>query len=87
MRVKGQPNLDVNLKDALKNRVIVLEDANFIWEEKELREMVKLWKKGYSIEYMAEHYERDPDDVLLALIHLAKEDRIKPRKGGGFGWI
>jgi hypothetical protein len=72
---------------AKMDRVIVLEDCNFIWEAKELREMVKLWKSGMSVETMAEHFERDPDEVLLAIIHLAKDKRISGRKGGAFGWL
>ncbi len=65
-----------------KNRVIVLEDMNFIWDEWELEELAQCWKKGVNIYRLAERYERDPDEVLLALMHLAREDRIKQRDKG-----
>jgi hypothetical protein len=67
------------------NRQIVLEDLNFLWDRPELRELVQMWNKKFSVLQMAEYFERDPDEILLALIHLARTDRIKKRKGGLFG--
>lgn len=67
-----------------KNRVIVLEDLNFVWDGSELYALRKLWNKGRSIEHISDHFHRDPDEILLALIHLAREDRIEARKGGLF---
>jgi hypothetical protein len=87
MRIKGQAKNDVYFKDALLNRIIVLEDLNFIWDRSELNELADMWQKGFSIPAMGEYFERDPDEVLLAIIHLAKEEKIMTRIGGGFGWI
>jgi hypothetical protein len=69
-------------RDARMNRVCACEDLDFWWDRSELHEMKKLWKKDFSVRWMAEHFDRDPDEVLLALIHLAKEDRISARKSG-----
>jgi hypothetical protein len=41
-----------------------------------------MWKRGASCERMAAHFERDPDEVLLALMHLARDDKIGSRKRG-----
>lgn len=87
MRIKGLAKNDVYFKDALMNRVIVLEEANFIWDRSELNEMAEMWKNGVSIQKMGAYFERDPDEVLLAIIHLAKEEKIMTRSGGGLGWI
>jgi hypothetical protein len=65
-----------------RNRVIILEDADFIWDEDELEEMITLWNKGVSAKRMGAIFKRDPDDVLLALIHLAKQDLITRRENG-----
>jgi hypothetical protein len=70
------------LREPRINRVIVCEDFNFVWDEGELTEMRKMWKKGVDIEEMAECFDRDPDEVILALMHLAKEDKIHARKHG-----
>jgi hypothetical protein len=72
---------------ARKNRVLVCEGLDFWWDEPELNVIVKMWKGGLSINQMADRFERDPDEVLLAIIHLAREDLIMTRTGGGFGWI
>jgi hypothetical protein len=72
---------------ARKNRVLVCEGLDFWWDELELNVIVKMWKGGLSINQMADRFERDPDEVLLAIIHLAREDLIMTRTGGGVGWI
>ncbi|MBM4762735.1 hypothetical protein [Bacillus sp. B15-48] len=80
MRGKSRANLYLA---ARKNRVIVLEDMDFLWDEPELNELADLWERGISIKQMAYRFDReDPDEVILALLHLAREDRIRRRKGG-----
>lgn len=74
-----------NLQEARRNRVIVLEDLNFLWDQVELKLVEKMWKEGESVGSIIEKADRDPDEILLALIHLAREDKIKHRKGGLFG--
>lgn len=73
------------LREPRRNRVIVLEDLNFIWDKKELLEMVEMWEQGKSVIAISNYFDRDPDEILLALMHLAKEDRITSREGGLFG--
>lgn len=68
-----------------RNRVIVLESLNFFWDEWELNEIAKMWKSNFSVKYMADYFDRDPDEILPALIHLAKEERIIKRKCGLLG--
>ncbi|GKU81227.1 helix-turn-helix domain containing protein [Niallia sp. NCCP-28] len=63
-----------------RNIVIVLEEVNFIWDRSELKEIVQMWKKGISLWEMGEYFGRDPDEVMLACIHLAKEKRIQYRR-------
>jgi hypothetical protein len=69
-------------RKARKNRVIILEDMNFIWDTPELETVVAMWTSGESVEGIAEHIDRDPDEILLALIHLARDDKIAARKLG-----
>lgn len=78
-KINHNPNRDGYLLNPRRNRIIVLEDMNFIWEQSDLREVKKMWEMNFSIIYMAEYFDRDPDEILLALIHLAKDDRIKSR--------
>lgn len=68
-----------------RNRVIVLEGLNFFWDEPELEEIVQMWEEQFSVNYISDYFDRDPDEILLALLHLAKTDRIQKRNGGLFG--
>jgi hypothetical protein len=69
-----------------KNRVIVLEGLNFFWDEPELDEIATLWEEEFSMKYISDYFERDPDEVLLALIHLARNDKITQRRSGLLGY-
>lgn len=84
-RTKQDAVGEIYMQVSRLNRVIVLEELNFVWDETELRELELMWQKNVSIKSMSKHFDRDPDEILLALIHLAREDRIKRREGGLFG--
>jgi hypothetical protein len=80
----GRKKIEDPLRDTRMNRVCVLEDLNYYWDEPELKLIQKMWKLTLSVEYMAEHFKRDPDEVILAIMHLAREEKINRRKGGLF---
>lgn len=52
--------------------VVILDDLDFIWDEPELFKLAKMNNEGMSILEMAEAFERDPDEIFLALFHLAR---------------
>lgn len=60
-----------------RNIVVALEDLDFIWDSDELRDMVELHNEGKDIEYMAWFFNRDPDEVFIALFHLARKGKIE----------
>lgn len=70
------------LIDPRKNRIVVLEDLNFVWDEKELIKISHMWREEKSVTEIGKYFDRDPDEVILALIHLAKCNNISPRKTG-----
>jgi hypothetical protein len=73
---------DKALIDARKNRIIVLEELNFIWDEEELIDLASQWYEGISVAEMAKYFKRDPDEIVLAVMHLSREGKIGQRKGG-----
>ena len=80
---KNNNSLAVYCKhEARQKRVCVLEDLNFYWEEKELNSIKKMWIQELSVYYMAAFFDRDPDEILLAIIHLAKGKVIEKRQSG-----
>jgi hypothetical protein len=83
MEVEKEPSFKLHMPlEPRLNRVCVLEDLDFWWDEWELKDIKKMWKMELSINYMAEHFDRDPDEVILAIIHLAREEKIIRRKSG-----
>jgi hypothetical protein len=82
--IKNFPYNEGNLRDPRMNRVIVLENLNFIFDESELNEINELWDKDSSLTDIAEYFKRDPDEIFLALFHLSREKKIKRRRGGLF---
>lgn len=67
------------LIDARRNRVIVLEDMNFIWDEDELIKIAKWDAAGYDLFQIGEFINRDPDEVWAAWMHLAREGKLMKR--------
>ncbi len=62
-----------------RNTVIACEEMDFIWEQKEVREFRKLWRRGYSLYYMSEYFERDIDEVFMLVLDQSKKEKIPAR--------
>jgi hypothetical protein len=71
---------------ARRKTVVILEDIDFIWDEQELTEIKEMWDRGISIHSMTKAVGRkDPDEVLMTIIHLARKNKIKRRPDGPYG--
>lgn len=64
------------LIDARRNRVIVLEDMNFVWDENELIKIAKWDASGYDLFQIGEFLKRDPDEVWAAWMDLARQGKL-----------
>jgi len=80
----GRP-MESYFAEARKCRVIVLEDLDFVWDEEELDDIAFCWNEDMSVRTIAKRFKRDPDEILLAIIHLARDERIKQRENGLMG--
>ena len=77
---------DFLIRDARLNRVIVCEEMNFFWEQSDLNKLAFLWNQGKSPKHMAAYFDRDdPDEIIFAIVQLAKDGKIDQRRGGLFG--
>jgi len=66
------------MKKSRRNLQLVLEELDFSWDEDELLELARMNDEGASIREMNEVFEReDPDEIFLALFHLARQGRIQ----------
>ncbi|NGP46003.1 hypothetical protein G4V62_13980 [Bacillaceae bacterium SIJ1] len=57
---------------------------DFIWDDADLSDFAELWRGGMSLVGIAGHFRRDIDECALAVMHLARENRIKRRRNGIF---
>jgi hypothetical protein len=78
-------NQNVSLRSPRNIRVIVLDGLDFFWDEHELEDMAHKWEQGVSLLEIANDFKRDPDEVLLALLHLGRQEKIGRRDGGILG--
>ncbi len=68
---------------------IALMDMDLSWYADEVSRIIELWNAGAPLEHMAKEMARDPDEVGILLLDLARGKRIENREGGVFGnaWI
>jgi len=64
--------------------MIILEEIDFVWEEKDITSVQAMWKNGTGLKEVSEKVKRRPEEVFLLLMHLCLEGKIKVRKG--FVW-
>ena len=57
----------------------LFEDANLVFSGSMLNEILEKHNEGYSFEEIGEYLKRDPDEIFLALFHLARQGyEIRP---------
>ncbi|CEG29594.1 hypothetical protein [Bacillus sp. B-jedd] len=75
------------LGEPRQNRVVILDDIeDFTFDQWELDLITDLWKKGvHPLRITKRLNRKDPDEILLALIHIARQGKIRNRKNGLMG--
>lgn len=64
---------------------IALQDLDFSWYPWEVEKVRELWSQGKSIPRIGKIVGRDPDEVTVLIMSLAREQRIRNRPGGAAG--
>lgn len=70
--------------------VIILDELDFSWFPGEIEQALAFWDAGMSLPEMAERLRPGRGDdgqyeVMLLLLHLARQEKIAPRPGGIWG--
>lgn len=65
--------------------IVALDDLDFSWFPVEVNKVKKLWSLGWHIADIAKHMKRDPDEVAVLIMHLARQGRIRRRRMGVLG--
>ncbi len=72
----------VDGKKRSDRKITILEDSDFEFWESELNIIAEMFTGYEDIERIAAELNRaDPDEVVMAVIHLAKENKLNKRKG------
>lgn len=56
--------------------IIILDGLDFLWNKEKLNDVVALHNEGYHVFDIAKIVKRKPAEVLLALVHVAKEGEV-----------
>ncbi|HGH7176787.1 helix-turn-helix domain containing protein [Bacillus cereus] len=70
------------MKESRLKIYIALEEANFIWDERDVIRFREMWNQGMSLPEMAEALRRHHAEVALLVIDQADKYLIKNRPIG-----
>ncbi|MGN7311485.1 hypothetical protein ACTHQ4_10305 [Alkalicoccobacillus gibsonii] len=62
--------------------VLLNEKLNHYATPKKINAVAKMWREAKDVYDIAHHFKDDPDNIVLIIIHLANEGRIKQRSRG-----
>ena len=64
---------------------IACEDMDFVWRERDVAEVERLWREGYDIRYIAQAVRRNVDEVTVLIMDRVRYGALKRRPTGVFG--
>lgn len=67
--------------------MIILEDIDFQWNQKDINKVIKLWNQNANLNIISAAVKRDTDETFLLLLHLSRQRQIKKRDNGIFGKV
>ncbi|WJE54303.1 helix-turn-helix domain containing protein [Bacillus cereus] len=70
------------MREARLKVYIALEEANFIWDERDVIRFREMWRKGMSLSEMAKALRRHQTEVALLIIDQADQYQIEQRQMG-----
>lgn len=74
-----------HMKDKSHKVYIACETLDFKWDEREIPAIENMWKSGMGVDFIADTYKTQPEEVAVLLMDLAMKNRIKPRRTGVWG--
>ncbi|AOM08850.1 MULTISPECIES: hypothetical protein [Bacillus] len=66
-------------KSERRKLYIALEELDMFWDEDDVWRVQEAWNNNESVFAIGQRIERDPDEVALLLMDLAKKGRIEKR--------
>lgn len=79
------PQRQAKVKLRPSELVIILDDLDFSWFPYEIQKVAERFNAGVSFEELVDWTGRDPDEVLMLLIHLRRQGKVS-FENTGFVW-
>ncbi|UIJ66760.1 helix-turn-helix domain-containing protein [Bacillus cereus] len=70
------------MKHERRNLYIALEELDMFWDEDDVLRVKNAWKNNESVFAIGEKLQRDPDEVTLLIMDLARKGAIGKRTLG-----
>ncbi|MBG9938524.1 MULTISPECIES: helix-turn-helix domain containing protein [Bacillus] len=67
------------MKSERRKLYIALEELDMFWDEDDVWRVQEAWNNNESVFAIGQRIERDPDEVALLLMDLARKGRIEKR--------
>lgn len=64
---------------------IAMEDLDFTFYHFEIADVIEMWVDGRTLDEISRKMKRDPDEVAILLMDLARKKKIPKRQDGVFG--
>ncbi|MCI0767382.1 helix-turn-helix domain-containing protein [Bacillus sp. TL12] len=70
------------MKNSRRNLYVALEELDMLWDEDDILLVREAWKNNESVFAIGEKLQRDPDEVALLIMDLARKNVIRKRPMG-----
>lgn len=72
------------LRKKRRNIYVACEDMDFTWDERQVYAVAEMYRKGATVYEIASDpgIDRDPDEVAILIMDLARQGVIKPKDFG-----
>ncbi|EJR68622.1 hypothetical protein IIO_00150 [Bacillus cereus VD115] len=70
------------MKNERRNLYIALEELDMFWDEDDVLRVKDAWKNNESVFAIGKKLQRDPDEVALLIMDLARKGTIRNRPVG-----
>ncbi|MDA1676815.1 helix-turn-helix domain-containing protein [Bacillus cereus group sp. TH152-1LC] len=70
------------MKNERRNLYIALEELDMLWDEDEVVQVKEAWNNNESVFAIGEKMQRDPDEVALLIMDLARKGAIGKGRWG-----
>ncbi|MHB1420820.1 MAG: hypothetical protein ACYCX4_14785, partial [Bacillota bacterium] len=82
---KGDIATDISKLRPKEPLYTMLEDLDFSWYAGQVQQVIGWWNEGISIFEMGICLARDPDEIAMLIMDLARQGRIQKRETGALG--